>query len=97
MHFNDLKMGKDAHMPRGILDWRFSVTETAGLISIAVAVVLWSVNTFQTKLDADRQKQETVERMESLEDEVQTMRSGVDQIGRDVSYIRGFLEPAKKK
>lgn len=84
-------------------EWRFSVTETigfgVGLATISVAITLWSISTFQTKEAAASEKAAIEVRLTSAEaqigavdSKVDGMRSSIESVAKDVSYIRGRLE-----
>lgn len=80
-----------------MMGWRFSIVEMVGfgfsVGAVTVAITLWSVSTFQTKVDAVAVKQDFDRQVESLKVEVATLRAGIDAVAKDVSYIRGRLEP----
>lgn len=82
---------------RGPMEWRFSIVETVGfgfsIACVTVAVTLWSVATFQTKEDALSAKADVERQVQHLREEVATLRAGIDAVAKDVSYIRGRLEP----
>lgn len=82
-----------------------------GVASVAVAITLWAVVTFQTKAEA-RAQEERVKgeiedvhkhlnamRVEAKDDtrqvqlEVSAMRTEYSGIAKDISYIKGRLEP----
>lgn len=79
------------------LDWRFSPIETIGaafsLATMAVGITLWSISTFQSKSDAQEMKVNLEKRIESIENQMVTMRSSLEVVARDTAYIRGKLEP----
>lgn len=79
------------------LDWRFSPIETIGaafsLATMAVGITLWSISTFQSKSDAQEMKINLEKRIESIENQMVTMRSSLEVVARDTAYIRGKLEP----
>lgn len=77
--------------------WRFSVIEAIGaaisLSSLAVGITLWSISTFQNKEDAIESKRMIEARIATVEDQVRMNRASLDAMAKDVSYIRGRLEP----
>jgi hypothetical protein len=79
------------------IEWRFSPIETLGaafsLASVAVGITLWSVSTFQSKVDAAEVRTHLEKRIESIEAQMTTMRASLEVVARDTSYIRGRLEP----
>jgi hypothetical protein len=79
------------------IEWRFSPIETAGaafsLASVCVGITLWSVSTFQSKVDAQEVKVHLEKRIENIEAQMATMRMSLEAVARDTSYIRGRLEP----
>ena len=79
------------------IEWRFNAIETLGfglsLTAMAVTITLWSVNTFQSKEDAKLLKEEINTKIVVIETQVNTMRSSIEGVAKDVSYIRGRLEP----
>jgi hypothetical protein len=81
------------------IEWRFSPIETAGaafsLASICVGITLWSVSTFQSKVDAAEVKVHLEKRIENIEAQMVTMRTSLEAVARDTSYIRGKIENAK--
>lgn len=81
----------------GLLGLRFSPMEVLGgafsLAAMAVSITLWSIATFQSKQDAVLIKAELEKRIESVEGEVQLMRQSLESVAKDVSYIRGRIEP----
>jgi hypothetical protein len=82
---------------RSVIGWRFNLGETLGfgfsLASVAVAITLWSVTNFQSKVDAAEEKHSMEKRIEAVEIQMVLVRSSVDSVAKDVSYIRGRLEP----
>ena len=77
--------------------WRFNIIETVGfgfsLASVAVAITLWSMSNFQSRAEAEEAKRVTEAKISNLEAQMSQIRSNMDTISRDVSYIRGRLEP----
>lgn len=80
-----------------VLEWRFSIMETVSaalsLASLAVGITLWSMSTFQRKDDAVEMKAHLERRIDGVESEMRNMRASVEGVAKDVSYIRGRLEP----
>jgi hypothetical protein len=80
-----------------IIEWRFSIMETFGaalsMASLAVGITLWSIATFQRKEDAIEIKIQLERRIDVIESEVRVMRASVEGVAKDVSYIRGRIEP----
>jgi len=79
--------------------FRFSIYEVvAAMISLstmAVGITLWSITTFQTKEVSIEQKIQIEKRLDLLEMEMRTLKQGIHDVARDVSWIRGKLEPNK--
>lgn len=65
---------------------------TASIIAVVVTSVIYIADKYQSKEEA--RKMET--RIEKVEDQMAAMRSGINEIHADVSYIRGRLEPKGK-
>lgn len=84
-----------------VLEWRFTTLETLGaalsLASLAVGITLWSIATFQSRVEAIETKRELSMRIDSVEMQVQTVRTSMEGVAKDVSYIRGRLEPRSQK
>ncbi len=80
-----------------LMSWRFSIVETIGfgfsLASIAVGITLWSMSTFQSKEEAASVKLNLEQRVIALEGEMRELRASMQNVARDVAYIRGVLEP----
>lgn len=74
-----------------ILQWRLSVAESVALAATVATMTLWLTATFQSKEDAHKLEQ----RVSSIEIELTNLRSSMNSIAVDVSYIRGKLENAK--
>jgi vacuolar-type H+-ATPase subunit I/STV1 len=79
------------------IEWRFSPVETIGaafsLASVCVGITLWSVSTFQSKQDAQEVKTHLERRIENIEAQMNTIRTSLEHVARDISYVRGRLEP----
>ncbi len=93
---------------KGFFQWRFSPIEMLGfgfsIACVAVSITIWTVFTFQTKADAADSKVEFNDKIrgvtkdvDMLRSDLANVRSGVEAIGKDVSYIRGRLEPKSEK
>ncbi len=75
-----------------LLKWKLTLAETLAFgITVAVMVVWLSTN-YQSKSDALKLEN----RIERVELEMSQMREGISNISKDVSYIRGRLEPRSK-
>jgi len=77
--------------------WRFTFSETAMGISVAVAITLWANTTFQTKVEAERERQQLEARLNAQETRLGAMEGAVYETRSDVAFIRGFLTPKNKK
>jgi len=77
--------------------FRFSIYEViAGMVSLtslAVGITIWSITTFQTKEAGLEYKIQMEKRLDLLELEMRTLKQGIHDVARDVSWIRGKLEP----
>ena len=77
--------------------FRFNIYEViAGMISLtslAVGITIWSITTFQTKEAGLEYKIQIEKRLDLLEMEMRTLKQGIHDVARDVSWIRGKLEP----
>jgi len=76
-----------------LLQWNLSLAETIGACATVSAIVLWFGKTFQSKEDA----KDMNKRIEKVESELGQLKSGVNQIAVDVSFIRGALTVTKNK
>lgn len=89
--------GEKGHM----MSWRFSIVEMIGfgfsLASTAVGITLWSTSTFQSKEEAASVKVSLEQRVAAVESEMREIRSSMQNVARDVAYIRGVLEPKAGK
>lgn len=76
-----------------ILNWKLSLAETLGACgtvgALVATIMIYANGSFQSKEDAIKMYQ----RIEKVEMELASLKSGVNQIAVDVSYIRGKLEP----
>ena len=88
--------------------WRFTFAETMGGISVAVLITLWANTTFQTKVEAQRERQELEKtqdelranmevRLQANELRVGTIERTMYGIRDDVSYIRGILTKGQRR
>lgn len=71
-----------------LLKWKLTFAETLAFGVTVAVLVTWLSTNYQSKTDAH--KLET--RIERVELEMSQMREGINNISRDVSYIRGRLE-----
>ncbi len=60
---------------------------------VALGVFSYFTQRFQTKMDSDKAEADMRAWIGRIETEVATMQTSLEGIGRDVSYIRGRLEP----
>lgn len=78
---------------------RWSIAEVASfgltVASLTAAIVVWTHSNFQLKADAVLLKQDVDQKIARLESDLASVRNSTFQIGVDVSYIRGRLEPRK--
>lgn len=81
----------------GLLQWRLSLAETLAFAATVVSITLWMLNFFQTKADANEWKDSMENRVGKIEVEISSIRGSMETIGRDVSYIRGRLEPKPER
>ena len=83
------------------IDWRLSMAETiSGIITatgLTAGILLWSIKTYQSKEDAVEMKRQLEKRIEGVEAQITTMRTSLENVARDTSYIRGRLEPKSKE
>lgn len=76
-----------------ILSWKLSLAETISFgITLTILVYFITAN-FQSKEDGLVLEK----RIERVENELSTLRTSVNQISVDTSYIRGRLEPKAKE
>ncbi len=75
-----------------ILNWKLSLAETLSF-GITIAVLVYFItNNFQSKEDGKKLE----DRIQNVERDLASLRSGVNQIAVDVSFIRGALTSPKK-
>lgn len=79
-----------------VTQWNITVLEAIILASGAIGIVIWAMNTFQKKDDAEEVKKALQERVYRVELELSSIRKDTSDISRDVSYIRGRLEPQSR-
>ena len=79
------------------MNWRLSLAETISAIFAVVIITIWFLNTFQSKNDASTDKNAIDVRVGKVETEMGNMRTSMEVIGRDTSYIRGRLEPKNER
>lgn len=75
-----------------LLNWRLSLAESLAMAAVVASVTLWITTRFQSKEDAIKLEQ----RVAAVELEISSLRSSMNSIAVDVSYIRGRLEPKVK-
>lgn len=63
-----------------------AVVALGGIITALGTIVVWAFSTFETKV-------ESTERHASLKERVDSQESLLASVARDVSYIRGRMEP----
>lgn len=76
-----------------VAKWRLTLAESLALVVTVVSVTIWIITTFQSKSDAQEWKNAIEGRVGAIEEQLTQMRNNMDGIGKDVSYIRGRLEP----
>lgn len=81
---------------KSFMKWNMSLAETLAFGMTVAVFVVWALSFFQTKDDAKEWKSNVEVRMGKIESEVSSMRGSMEIIGRDVSYIRGRIEPKTK-
>lgn len=80
------------------------VVACAVVASTVVGIALWAVFTFQTKAEARSEREdvhrhlnamraESKEEIRIVQSEVSAMRTEYSGIAKDISYIKGRLEP----
>lgn len=75
-----------------LLQWRLSLAETLSF-GVTIAVLVYFItDKFQSKEDAMKLER----RVEKVEAEISQVKEGINAISKDVSYIRGRLEPRGK-
>lgn len=76
---------------------KFGVVEVVGfaatIASVTACVILWSVNYFQSKKQAEKFEKDVNARVARVENNVHDNATLMNKINVDVSYIRGRLEP----
>lgn len=90
-----------------LLGWKLSLAETLSFGVTIAALTWWVSSTFQDKEEANKSFQSKIEFMEykesvnsrltKVEAEISLMRTTIENVGRDTSYIRGRLEPQSNK
>lgn len=75
-----------------ILKWRLTLAETLGFGFTVATLVLWLSNTFQSRDEGYKIEK----RVENLEIKISNLSDGINSIAKDLSYIRGRLEPKEK-
>lgn len=80
-------------MKKDIFGFSITTRDAITIVTITVAVVLWCVNTFERRDDAVSSKAQLDRRIDGVDVKVETMRASLDGVAKDVSYIRGRLEP----
>lgn len=75
-----------------ILNWRLSLAESLALAATVATLTLWITTRFQSKEEALKLEQRVI----AVEAEISSLRSSMNSIAVDVSYIRGRLEPKTK-
>jgi hypothetical protein len=77
--------------------FRFNIYELiAAMISLAtlaVGITLWTTQTFLSKEEYKEHKISVERRLDFLESEIRSMNHVITSVAKDVSYIRGKLEP----
>lgn len=76
-----------------LLSWRLSLAESLAMAAVVASVTLWMTTKFQSKEDAA--KQDT--RISAVESEQSNLRSSINSIAVDISYVRGKIENADLK
>ncbi len=75
-----------------LLQWRLSLAETLSFGVTLAMLVYFITEKFQSKEDATKLER----RVEKVEAEISQVKEGISMISKDVSYIRGRLEPREK-
>lgn len=75
-----------------LLQWRLSLAETLSFGMTVAMLVYFITEKFQSKEDATKLER----RVEKVETEISQVKEGITAISKDVSYIRGRLEPRGK-
>lgn len=74
------------------LKWKLTLAETLSFGTVIAVFVYFATVNFQSKDDARKMES----RIENVERDISNLRSGVNQIAVDVSYIRGVLTKEQK-
>lgn len=74
------------------LSWKLSLAETLSFGITIAFLVFFITNNFQSKEDGKKLE----ERIQNVERDLASLRTGVNQIAVDVSFIRGALTAPKK-
>ncbi len=64
-----------------------------GVFMIASAIFSYFATRFQTKEEAKRLEEDIKDRIKRVETDVTGLKTSLERIGENVSYIRGRLEP----
>lgn len=75
-----------------LLKWKLTLAETLAFGVTVAVMVVWLSTNYQSKAEALKLES----RIERVELEMSQMREGISNISKDVSYIRGRLEPRSK-
>ena len=75
-----------------LLKWKLTLAETLAFGVTVAVMVVWLSTNYQSKAEALKLEN----RIERVELEMSQMREGISNISKDVSYIRGRLEPRGK-
>lgn len=75
-----------------LLQWKLSLAETLSFGITIAALVVFAMNTFQSKEDGYKLEK----RIDRLELELSSMRAILTEISNNLSYLRGRLEPKDK-
>lgn len=75
-----------------LLKWKLTLAETLAFGATLTVIVTWMSANYQSKTEALKLES----RIERVESEMSQMREGIHNISKDVSYIRGRLEPKGK-
>lgn len=78
-----------------VLKWRLSIAESLAMAGTAVAIALWAFGTFTSKSEAEETKRVLTARTDALETQMERLTRSVAEIGENVAYIRGRLEPKR--
>lgn len=75
-----------------LLKWRLTLAETLAFGVTVATLVLWLSDKFQSKDEGFKIEK----RVENLEIKISNLSDGINSIAKDLSYIRGRLEPSSK-